>query len=298
MDRLAGMAVFVKAVDLGSFSAAAIALDTSSQLVGKQVQALEHHLGVRLLNRTTRRQSLTEIGRVFYERARNILADVEAAEALAAETRATPRGKLRINVPVTFGVHALAPNLSDYLDRYPEVSVDLVLSNRYVDVIEEGYDVVFRVGKLDDSSLIARQLRPYRLVLCAAPAYLVRHPAPATPMDLTSHVCLGFSFGVLRTHWDLDGPGGRVAVPIDGRIMMDDGEALLSAALDGVGVLLQSSEMVEPLIAAGKLIRLLPAYEAPTRPFHLLYAPDRRPTPKLRSFVDWVIERLANPSTN
>lgn len=297
MDRLAGMAVFVKTVDLGSFSAAATALDTSSQLVGKQVQALEHHLGVRLLNRTTRRQSLTEIGRIFYERARNILADVEAAEALAAETRATPRGKLRVNVPVTFGVHALAPNLSDYLDRYPEVSVDLVLSNRYVDVVEEGYDVVFRVGKLDDSSLIARQLRPYRLVLCAAPAYLARHSAPATPMDLTSHVCLGFSFGALRTQWDLDGPNGRVTVPIDGRIMMDDGEALLSAALAGLGVLLQSSEMVEPLIAAGKLTRLLPTYEAPTRPFHLLYAPDRRPTPKLRSFVDWVIERFAKPPT-
>lgn len=297
MDRLASMAVFAKTVDLGSFSAAAAALDMSSQLVGKHVQALESHLGVRLLNRTTRRHSLTEIGRVFYERARNILAEVEAAEALAAETRATPRGKLRINVPVTFGVHALAPNLSDYLDRHPEVSVDLVLSNRYVDVIEEGYDAVFRVGTLDDSSLIARRLKPYRLVLCAAPAYLARRPAPATPMDLTHHVCLGFSFGRLRTQWDLDGPEGRVTVPIDGRVTMDDGEALLSAALAGLGVLLQSAEMVEPLIAAGRLVRLLPDYEAPARPFHLLYAPDRRPTPKLRSFVDWVTERFADPAT-
>lgn len=292
MDRLSAMAVFVKAVDLGSFSAAGDALEMSSQLVGKQVRGLEQHLGVRLLNRTTRRQSLTEIGRVFYERARNILADVEAAEALAAETRATPRGKLRINAPVTFGVHALAPNLGDYLGRYPEVSVDLVLSNRYVDVVEEGYDVVFRVGALSDSSLIARRLRPYRLVLCAAPAYLARQPAPATPMDLTRHVCLGFSFGALRTHWDLDGPDGRVTVPIDGRIMMDDGEALLSAALSGLGVMLQSAEMVEPLIATGQLVRLLPEYEAPARQFHLLYAPDRRPTPKLRSFVDWIVERF------
>lgn len=295
MDRLTSMTIFVKTVDLGSFSAAADALDMSSQLVGKHVQVLESHLGVRLLNRTTRRQSLTEIGRVFCERARNILAEVEAAEALAAETRVTPRGKLRVNVPVTFGVHALAPNLTDYLDRYPEVSVDLVLSNRYVDVIEEGYDVVFRVGKLVDSSLIARRLQPYRLVLCAAPAYLARRSPPATPMDLRHHVCLGFSFGTLSTHWELDGPDGRITVPIDGRITMDDGEALLSAALAGLGVLLQSSEMVEPLIAAGKLVRLLPDYEAPARPFHLLYAPDRRPTPKLRSFVDWVTERFADP---
>lgn len=134
-------------------------------------------------------------------------------------------------MPVTFDVHALAPSLPDYLDRHPEVSVDLVFSNRYVDVIEERYDAVFRVGKLEDSSLIARRSRPCRLVLCASPAYLARRPAPLAPMDLVEHVCLGFDFGALRTHWDLDGPEGRVMVPIDGRIMMDDGEGLLSAAL-------------------------------------------------------------------
>lgn len=287
MDRLAAMTAFVRAVDLGSFSAAANALETSSQAIGKQVHALEQHLGVRLLHRTTRRQGLTDIGRLFYGRARAILADMADAEALAADTRATPRGKLRLNVPVTFGVHALAPRLGDYLDRFPEVSVDLVLSNRYVDVVEEGYDVVFRVGRLEDSSLIARPLRPYRLVLAAAPAYLARHGTPADPRDLARHVCLGFAFGALRTQWDLDGPDGRVSVPIDGRVMMDDGEALRAAALAGLGIVLQSAEMVEPLVASGQLVRLLPAYAAPARPFHLLYAPDRRPTPKLRSFVDW-----------
>lgn len=292
MDRLAAMAMFVKSVDLGSFTAAADALQTSSQLVGKQVRALEQHLGVRLMTRTTRQQSLTDIGRVFYDRARTILADVEAAETLAAEVRAVPQGKLRINVPVTFGVHALAPKLDDYLKRYANVSVEVAFSNRYVDVVEDGFDVVFRVGPLADTSLIARRLRPYRLVLCAAPAYLAERRLPVTPMDLTNHVCLGFSFGTLHKYWDLDGPHGRVTVPIDGRIVMDDGEGLLAATLAGLGILAQSSEMVEPLIAEGRLIRVLPDYEAPAKPFHLLYAPDRRPTPKLRTFVDWALEHF------
>lgn len=146
MDRLTSMGIFVRAVDLGSFSAAAEALGMSSQLVGKHIQTLERQLGVRLLNRTTRRQSLTDIGKTFYERARVILAEVEAAENLVAQTRATPRGRLKINAPVTFAIHALAPKLKDYLNVYPDVSVDLTLTNRFVDLIEEGYDAVFRIG--------------------------------------------------------------------------------------------------------------------------------------------------------
>lgn len=178
MDRLSGMSIFVKAVELGSFSAAAEALNMSPQLVGKHVQFLEQHLGVRLLHRTTRRQHLTEVGSQFYERSRNILAEVEAAEALAAETRAVPRGKLRVNAPVTFGIHALAPVLPKYLNAHPEVSIDLSLTNRMVDLIDEGYDAVFRIGELADSGLIARRLGPYRLMICAAPSYLRAHGTP------------------------------------------------------------------------------------------------------------------------
>jgi len=193
MDRLTSMGIFVRAVDLGSFSAAAEALGMSSQLVGKHIQTLERQLGVRLLNRTTRRQSLTDIGKTFYERARVILAEVEAAENLVAQTRATPRGRLKINAPVTFAIHALAPKLKDYLNVYPDVSVDLTLTNRFVDLIEEGYDAVFRIGELSDSGLIARPLAPYRLALCAAPAYLASRPPIRTPMDLQAHECLVFS---------------------------------------------------------------------------------------------------------
>ncbi|MBB3426831.1 MULTISPECIES: LysR family transcriptional regulator [unclassified Rhizobium] len=288
MDRFSGMNVFVKAVELGSFSAAAEALNMSPQLVGKHVQFLEQHLGVRLLNRTTRRQHLTEVGSQFYERSRNILAEVEAAEALAAETRAVPRGKLRVNAPVTFGIHALAPTLPKYLGAHPEVSIDLSLTNRMVDLIDEGYDAVFRVGELADSGLIARRLSPYRLVICAAPSYLRARGTPSTPDDLRNHECLIFSHTMLRTHWDFEGPEGNVSVPISGRLMIDNGEALLKAALAGLGIILQSSELIQSSLETGALVPLLPGYSVPTRPLHVLYAPDRRITPKLRSFLDFV----------
>jgi DNA-binding transcriptional LysR family regulator len=289
MDRLLSMTVFAKAVELGSFSAAGEAMHMSSQLVGKHVQTLEQHLGVRLLNRTTRRHHLTEIGASYYERVKVILAEVEGAEGLAAETRATPRGRLRVNASVSFGAHALAPRLTEYMANNPEVSVDLSLSNGYVDAIDEGFDVVFRIGELADSSLIARELAPYQLVLCAAPAYLERHPPIRTPLDLSAHECVGFSHTELRTHWTLEGPDGRVTVPVSGRFMANHGEAMLAVAIAGMGIMLQPLELVRAELDAGRLVRVLPAYSTPTRPMHILYAPDRRLTPKLRSFIDFAV---------
>ena len=289
MDRLLSMAEFTKAVELGSFSAAGNALGMSSQLVGKHVQMLEQHLGVRLLNRTTRRQHLTDIGREFYERTKSILADVEAAEGLAAETRATPRGRLRINAPVTFGIHALSSKLPDYLNANAEVTLELSLTNRLVDVVDEGYDLVFRIGELTDSGLIARQLAPYRLILCAAPGYLAAREPIKTPQDLSRQECLGYLHPELSKRWTLIGPEGTVTVPVSGRLMVDSGEALMAAALSGVGVLLQPFEIVEPYLSSGQLVTLLPEYHAPTLPMHILYAPDRRMTPKLRSFIDFAI---------
>lgn len=292
MDRLTSMGVFAKSVDLGSFSAAAEALSMSPQLVAKHVNQLEQQLGLRLLNRTTRRQSLTEAGRIYYERVRIILAEVEAADSLAAEARAVPRGRLKINVPVTFGIHALAPKLPDYLARYPEVSVEMTLSNRFVDVVEEGYDAIFRVGDLSDSGLIARGLAPYQLVVCAAPAYLAAHPPIHSPLDLQRHECLAFSHPILRSHWTFEGIEGKVVVPVTGRLMTDSGEALLSIAVAGMGILLQPMELVRTELAAGRLVTLLPEYKIPTRPMHILYAPDRRITPKLRSFIDFAVEQF------
>lgn len=291
MDRLNAMSVFVRAVELGSFSAAAEALRMSPQLVGKQVQKLEQHLGVQLLHRTTRRQSLSDFGQAFYERSKIILAEVEAAESLAAEARAVPTGRLRINAPASFGMHTLASRLPDYMKAYPEVSVELSLNNRAVDLIDEGYDVVFRVGELADSGLIARPLAPYRLVLCASPAYLAERPPIHTPWDLQRHDCLGFAHTELRSHWTFDGPDGRVVVPVSSRLTVDHGEPLLCAALADLGVLLQPLEVVREALEAGRLTRLLPSYSVPTRPLHLLYAPARM-TPKLRSFVDFSIKNF------
>ncbi|MEA1650929.1 LysR family transcriptional regulator [Nitrospirillum sp. BR 11164] len=287
MDRLTSMRIYVLAVELGSFSAAAAALDMSSQVVGKHVRALEQHLGVRLLNRTTRRQGLTDIGRTYYERAKIILAEVDAADSLAAESRAVPRGRLRVNAPVSFGVHVLAARLADYMRRYPEVSVDLTLANRRVDLIDEGYDVVFRIGDLSDSRLMARALAPYRLVLCAAPSYLDSHPPLIHPLDLRDHECLLFPNTAIRSTWPFEGPEGLVSVPVEGRLSIDSGEALQVAVRAGLGVALQPLEVARADLAAGHLIALLPDYTVPARPMHLLYAPDRRMTPKLRSFLDF-----------
>ena len=289
MDRLFSMTVFVKAVELGSFSAAADALQMSPQLVGKNVRMLEQHLGVRLLNRTTRSQHLTEIGATFYERARNILAEMEIAEGLAAQTRIVPRGNLRINASVTFGVHALTPKIAEYMQLYPEISVELCLSNRYIDLIDEGFDAIFRIGELSDSGLIARQLRPYRLILCASPRYLETHEPLLTPDDLTRHECLGFSHTELRTTWTFDGPDGHKTVQVKGRLMSDSGEAIVCAGLCGAGMMLQPSELVTPYLQSGQLVEILQEYKAPTRPMHLVHTPDRRMTPKLRSFVDFIV---------
>lgn len=294
MDRLSSMALFVRAVDAGSFSAASEELDISPQLVGKQIRQLEQHLGVKLLNRTTRRQSLTDFGQRFYERAKIILAEVEIAESMAAETRVVPSGRLRINAPISFGAYALAPRLPAYFAACPRVSVELTLINRQVDLVEEGYDLVFRVGELRDSGLIARRLAPQRFVLCAAPSYLRTAPPLRTPSDLAHHECLLFLRGSYRDTWTFDGPDGRTTVPVSGRLSADHGGSLLQAAVAGLGILLQPSLLVAGAIAQGRLVPLLEAYSAPTLALHVLYAPDRRVTPKLRSFLDFTLQAFGD----
>ncbi|MFJ4192648.1 LysR family transcriptional regulator [Pseudomonas sp. NPDC089534] len=288
MDRLTLMATFVRSVELGSFSAVADELRLSPQLVGKQVKMLEQHLGVSLLNRTTRKQSLTDFGRTFYERAKLILADVDAAEEMAAVTRGVPSGRLRINAPVTFGVSTLSPRLLEYMVRYPQVSVDLTLSNELVDLVEGGYDAVFRIGELADSGMKALPLKPYRMVLCAAPAYLARRPAINTPQDLQAHECLAFAYSDGRSHFRLEGPEGVVDVPIKSRLTINQGDPLLAAAVAGLGVVMLPLELVRDALRAGTLVSVLAQYKVPVSPMNLLYAPDRRLTPKLQSFMDFV----------
>lgn len=296
MDRLQGMAVFVKAADSGSFAAAGAALNMSAQMVGKYVSAIEERLGARLLNRTTRRQSLTELGRQYYESCKTVLAEVEAAEAIAHVQTASPRGRLRINAPVTFGTYSLMPVISQYLKTYPDVQVDLTLNDRVVDLIEEGFEAAIRIGPLADSSLLARTLAPYRLIACAAPAYLARCGTPATPQDLAAHDCLGFAYAVKPpvTQWPfMSGDSVHIA-QVHNRFQVNDSRAQLAAAREGIGIIMGAEIMLAQDLASGSLVRLLPGYEAPTLPVHILFPGDRRLTPKLRSFIDLVTSTLGS----
>src|SRR4051812_26198796 len=237
MDRLASMATFVRAAELGSFAAAASALAMSPQMVAKHVGYLEARLGTRLLNRTTRRQSLTEVGKVYYERCKLVLADADWADAAGSDATGTPRGRLRLNAPVSFGTHTLMPLVSRYLRQNPGVEVELILADRFVDLVEEGFEAVFRTGPLADSSLAARALRPFRLLACASPAYLSERGTPRHLEDLKSHECLGFvGSRSPSTDWTFLRDGRQIAVPTSGRLQANNANALLAAALEGLGI--------------------------------------------------------------
>lgn len=288
MDRLTSMAVFVKATDLGSFTAAADALGLSPQMVAKHVVFLEDRLGAVLLHRTTRRQSLTDVGRAYYERCKRLLAEAEAVKSLARDMQSHPQGVLRINAPVTFGAFTLSGVVTRYLARHPDVEIDLALNNRIIDPVEEGFDIVIRVGELTDSSLVAHPLAPYRLIACAAPSYLARRGVPQTPADLATHDCLAHIHiaSTLTCRWQFARRGQTEEVPARGRIRSNDWKALMHAALEGYGVVLGPESILKAEIAASRLVHVLPDYEGPMRAMHVLYPAMRPPTAKVRSFVD------------
>ncbi len=291
MDRLASMGVFVKAADLGSFTAAAAALGISSQMVGKHVSFLEQRLGAQLLQRTTRQQSLTTIGEAFYERCRAIIADAEAAELLVNDLSTTPRGRLRINAPITFGAVCVAPLVGRYLQAHPHMDVELTLSDRYTDVVDEGVDVAFRIGVLKDSGLAARALLTYRLITCASPAYLAEHGVPRSPEDLAHHHCLGYISwsGLVYSEWPFECNGSSEAVQIRPRLQVNDGRVLLAAALDGLGIILQPEPLVAAAIGSGALVHILDEYASLTQPLHMLFSAKRPQPSKLRTFIDFAI---------
>ena len=298
MDRLKCIDVFVRVVEAGSFAAVAEPLDMTAPMIGRHVRALEESLGTQLLNRTTRRQSLTEAGRIYYERSRAVLAELQAADESVAVMRAVPRGVLRIGAPVTFGSVCLAPALPEFLAAYPEVRVDLTLNNRVLDVLDEGYDAVVRTGALPDSTLIARGLAPYGLTLCAAPSYLARRGSPAHPKELTSHACLGFHPGVEFDTWsfaDRRSQNAIIDVRVSGPMSANSGQALLNAAVGGAGIVLQSEALLSADLRAGRLVGILEDYPAVALPLHVLYSPTRAITPKLRVFLDFMTDRFGRP---
>lgn len=292
MDSIVSMRVFVRVTELGGFAQAAREFDLSPSMVAKHIQALEARLGARLINRTTRRQSLTEVGKLYFERSKTVLAEFDSAEASAIELQAAPRGLLRVTAPVVLGSCGLAPLLPRFMDTYPEVRVDLALHDRTIDLVEEGFDVALRSGPLADSGLVARPLAPLQTILCAAPAYLKRRGTPKRVADLAEHDCLGFSYLAHRDRWRLIGPKGEEMVKLDCRLSINNGEALRQAALAGAGIVMQSALLLRNDLESGALVRVLPRHAPPPRPAHLLYLPDRRPTPKLQRFVEFVLEHL------
>jgi DNA-binding transcriptional LysR family regulator len=292
MDKFVSMEIFVAVVDEGSLTAAAERFRISSAMVGKHIRALETRLATRLLTRTTRRQSLTEIGRQYYEQCRRILADVKHAESLAEAMAAAPRGVLKLTAPLTYGVEVFAPAMTDYLDAWPEVSLELDLSNRVVDLVEEGFDAAVRIGQLADSGLVARPLKPYRMRACASPAYLERAGTPRTPADLMQHECLGFLHWGREGLWRLGGENADENQLRAGRFRANNGQALKVAALRGFGLVLQPEALLAREIASGELVSVLEDYLPEGAPVHLVYPRDRRATPKLTSFIDFVIERF------
>ena len=299
LDRLTSMAVFVKAADLGSFTAAGVALGLTSQMVGKHVAALEATLGTPLIRRTTRRQSLTETGEKFYERCRAVLAEAEAAYAVEEAASVEPRGRLRLSAPIGFGACWLAPVVTDFLERHPLVSVELNLTDRFVDLIDEGYDAVLRLGPLGETSQTVRELTPHAQVACASPAYLARRGTPRTPADLADHACLGFVnwSGRPFAEWRF-GRGGRIEpVQVQSRFQVNDGRVLVAAAVVGHGIILQPEVVVAEALGRGELVRLLTDHVGPTRMLYLLHAPSEPLPAKLRAFIDHLTTALATPDS-
>lgn len=299
MDRFTSMAMFARVVERGSFAAAAEGSGMTPTMVGNHVRELERRLKGRLINRTTRRQSLTELGKRYHARCVEILAMVDSAELDAREMQASPRGRLRVSCPVTYGTRALVPVLARYLDRYPEVQVELSLNDRIVDLAEDGFDAAIRVGELPDSGLIARPLRPSPRVACASPAYLARHGHPRVPAELAQHNCLAFLFATgPERDWRFPRPDGQGVerIAVRGRLDVNGGMALREAALAGLGVILQPELMLKDDLEAGRLVRLFPDWPAPTWPAHVVHLPDAHMPPKLESFIAFLQETLGRAS--
>ncbi|MBL5884769.1 LysR family transcriptional regulator [Lelliottia aquatilis] len=292
MDKLRGMETFITVVESGSFTGAAARLEMSAVMVGKYIQLLETQLGTRLLERNTRRQSLTDAGRVFYDEAKRVLEQVSIAESSVERLRAAPAGTLRISAPTSFGGCVIAPLTATFLQAWPEVRVELDLTNRMVDMVNEGFDLAIRIGDIRKDDLVAKYLCPYRMVICAAPDYLARHGTPQTPADLVDHLCLSHTVWTARNEWRLPGVEGDVRWKRDAILRCNDGYGLRTAAVAGAGLLLQPEVLVAEELANGRLIRVLEKYTPEPRPVHMLWRQDLRPLPKLTHYIEHILQGI------
>ena len=287
------MAAFVRAVERGGFSAAARDLGLTPSAISKLVTRLEDRLGVRLLNRTTRRLALTPEGEAYFHRSQRILADIADAEEEVGR-RAQPRGLLRVNVGTAFGMHQLAPALPEFLALHPEIQVELTITDRLVDLIEEGADLGIRLGTLADSSLVARRICEVERVVCAAPEYLRRHGTPRRPADLLGHNCLNMAHAPALRRWPFEGRAGVEHLEVTGNVSATSADALLALALRGLGVIRLSDVIVGSAIREGRLVPLLEAvHHREALPLHAVYPQGRHRSPRVAAMIDFLLQRFS-----
>lgn len=292
MDHLNDMATFASVVGEGSFSSAARKLGLSKATVSKRINRLEDRLGARLLNRTTRRISLTEVGAAFHEHCSRLVAEAEEAEQTVTELTAEPRGTLRINVPMSFGRLHIARAIPEFLSRFPGLHVDITLDDAFVDVVHGGYDLAIRIADLPDSSLVARQLAPSRRVVCGSPGYFRRRGVPQTPDDLRDHDCLSYSYLATSGSWPFKRGQRTWNVPVSGSLSANNGDVLLAAAVAGAGLVLVPTFMVEQQLRNGALRPVLMAYAEGDFGIYAVYPHRRHVGAKVRAFVDYFAERF------
>jgi DNA-binding transcriptional LysR family regulator len=291
MDKLRSMEAFVAVVEEGNFAEAALRLDISAVMIGKYVRELEERLGVRLLERTTRRQCLTDAGRMFYDDAKRALEHVLMAETSIERLHASPSGTLRMSAPITFGSYVIAPLAATVQQTYPLVRIELELTNRKIDLTDEGFDLAIRIGELGDVDLVAKPLTAYHMVICASPGYLARHGRPETPKDLDAHYCLSHTARTGHNGWKLKGwDGSHLSMaPV---FACSDGHGLRMAAIAGAGLVLQPEVLVANDLASGALVPVLQDYAPEPRPVHIVHRHDMRPLPKLTRFIEHLLAHV------
>jgi DNA-binding transcriptional LysR family regulator len=293
MDKLVSLQTFVKVVDEGSFAAAARAIGQSRSQVNRAVIALEEDLGVQLLNRTTRQVAVTPSGRAFYDRAKAVLADLREAEEAIRENRATPSGDIRINAPMSFGTLHLGPALVDFAREYPEIRVELALSDRFIDPVADGYDMTVRISQPSETlALIDHEIIPMNRVLCASPQFIRKHGEPVSPRDLATLPCLHYGSLPAGSSWKMTGPDGPVSVQVNGVFCCNNAEVLRDAALADLGLALLPTFIAGPDLQSGNLVSVLCDYASPELFLYLLYPPSRQLSARIRLLVDFLYNRF------
>jgi DNA-binding transcriptional LysR family regulator len=293
MDKLSSLRAFVKVVELGSFSEAGRQLRLSRSAISKYISELEQSLGVQLLNRTTRHASANEAGQAYFERALSILADLDAADQAVAQAQATPRGLLRVNAPMSFGTLQLGPAIADFMARYPELQIQLMLSDDQIDPMQGGFDVTLRIADLESSSLIARRIVAIERAICAAPDYLAQHGTPTRPEDLRHHALLTYGFLLTGNQWKLIGADGDHWIQPSWTLCVNNAEVLRDAAIKGRGVALLPTFIAGDDLRAGALQTVLANYKAPPLSLYAIYPPTRHLAVKVRLFIDFLVARFA-----